>query len=180
MIAVVALAFGIYSTFIQSAGYEKTTATILSIKVDPDSTSEDDSYIVTANYTVDGKEYTNVLNTYSPSYKVGKTVEVRYDPADPNKVTSGFAIGVYAMVVGAVILVTIVYLTIREKKSVRELKENQGEIRYDPSEKGAERELYFITAFTRRMPSSTPWPAKSPTPCFSGCIQAKRTWICCL
>lgn len=63
VIAVIALAFGIYSTFIQSAGYEKTTATIISIEKDQESPSDDDSYIVTVRYAVDGKEYTNVLNS---------------------------------------------------------------------------------------------------------------------
>ena len=145
VIAVIALAFGIYSTFIQSAGYEKTTATIVSIEKDEDSAAEDDSYIVTARYTVDGKEYTNVLDSYSPSYKEGGTVEVRYDPNDPNQITSGFGIGIYAMVVGAVILLMIVSLTLKQKKSVDQLKESQGEIRYLPSEKGEERELYFVT-----------------------------------
>ena len=48
VIAVIALAFGIYSTFIQSAGYEKTTATIISIEKDPESASDHDSYIITA------------------------------------------------------------------------------------------------------------------------------------
>ena len=144
VIAVIALVFGIYSTFIQSAGYEKTTATIISIEKDLEST-DDDSYIVTARYTVDGKEYTNVLNSYSPSYKEGSTVEVRYDPANPNKITSGYGIGIYAMVVGAVILLTIVFLTVKQKKSLDQLKENYGEIHYLPSEKGEERELYFIT-----------------------------------
>lgn len=145
VIAVIALAFGIYSTFIQSAGYEKTTATILSIEKDQESASDDDSYIVTARYTVDGKEYTNVLDSYSPSYKEGGTVEVRYNPDDPNQITSGFAIGVYAMVVGAVILLMIVFLTVKQKKSVSKRLESQGEIRYLPSEKGEERELYFVT-----------------------------------
>ena len=37
IMAVIALAFGIYSTFIQSAGYEKTTATIVSVEEDPES-----------------------------------------------------------------------------------------------------------------------------------------------
>jgi hypothetical protein len=85
------------------------------------------------------------LDSYSPSYKEGGTVEVRYDPADPNKITSGYGIGVYAMAVGAVILLAIIFLTVRQKKSVSKLKESQGEIQYLPSEKGEERELYFIT-----------------------------------
>ena len=91
IIAVAALAFGVYSTFIQSAGYLKTTATIVSIEEDLES-GEEDSYIVTVRYTVGDKEYINVLDSYSPSYEAGGTVEIRYDPADPNKITSGYGI----------------------------------------------------------------------------------------
>ena len=144
IIAVIALAFGIYSTFFQSAGYLKTTATIVSIEEDQES-GEDDSYIVTAKYTVDGTEYTNVLDSYSPSYKVGGTVEVRYDPSDPNKITSGFGIGLYSMIVGGVILLITVFLSLKQKNSVSQLKEDYGEVTYLPSEKGEERELYFVT-----------------------------------
>jgi len=144
ILAVIALAFGVYSTFIQSAGYMKTTATIVSIEEDQES-GDDDSYIVTAKYTVDGTEYTNVLDSYSPTYKVGGTVEVRYDPADPNKITSGYGIGIYSMVVGAAILLITGFLTVKQKKSVSQLKEDYGEISYLPSEKGEERELYFVT-----------------------------------
>ncbi|MBP3896541.1 MAG: DUF3592 domain-containing protein [Mogibacterium sp.] len=144
IIAVIALAFGVYSTFIQSAGYMKTTATIVSIEEDQES-GEDDSYIVTARYTVDGKEYSNVLDSYSPSYEVGGTVEVRYDPADPDKITSGYGIGIYSMIVGAAILLITGFVTLKQKKSVSQLKEDYGEISYLPSEKGEERELYFVT-----------------------------------
>lgn len=45
----------------------------------------------------------------------------------------------------AVILLMIVFLTVKQKTSVNKLKERQGEIQYLPSEKGEERELYFIT-----------------------------------
>lgn len=140
IIAVIALAFGIYSTFFQSAGYEKAMATIISIE-----NNHDDSYTVIAKYTVNNKEYTNTLDSYSPSYKEGSTVEIRYNPDDPNKITSGFGIGIYAMAVGALILMMIVYLTVKQKKAVNKLRESQGAIHYLPSEKGEKRELYFIT-----------------------------------
>lgn len=144
VIAVIALAFGVYSTFIQSAGYVKTTATIVSIEEDPEDESED-AYIVTARYTVGGVEYTNVLDSYSPSYKVGGTVTVRYDPEDPNRITSGYGLGIYSMIVGGVILLIVGLLSVRQKRSVSQLKEEYGEISYLPSEKGEERELYFVT-----------------------------------
>ena len=99
IIAVIALGFGVYSTFFQSSGYETTTATIVSIKEDPDyipdpDTENDVQYIVTAKYTVDGKEYVEPINSYDPGYKVGGTVEIKYDPSDPSKITSGFGFGI--------------------------------------------------------------------------------------
>ena len=68
ILAVIALGFGIYSTFFQSLGFVDGTATIVSIEEDPDyipdpDTSNDVQYIVTAKYTVDGKEYTTKLDS---------------------------------------------------------------------------------------------------------------------
>ena len=150
IIAVAALAFGIYSTFFRSAGYVDGTATIISIEEDPDyvpdpNTVNDMQYIVTAKYTVDGKEYTRELNSYDPSYKVGGEVAIKYDPNDPSKITSGYGIGIYVMIAGAVILIVVVFLTVKKKASVKKLKEEYGETTYAPSQKGDERRLYFIT-----------------------------------
>ncbi len=150
VIAVAALVFGVYSTFFRSAGFEKTTATIVSIEKDPDyipdpDVQNDAQYIVMATYTVDGTEYTAALDSYSDSYKVGGAVEIRYDPADPTTIHSGQGIGIYLMIVGAVILILVIVLTLRSKKAVKTLKETRGETIYAPSEKGALRELYFLT-----------------------------------
>ena len=61
ILAVIALGFGIYSTFFRSAGFVDSTATIISIEGDPDYIPDPDNtgdvqYIVKAKYTVDGKE----------------------------------------------------------------------------------------------------------------------------
>lgn len=150
VIAVIALGFGVYSTFIKSTGYETTTATIVSIEEDPDyipnaDNENDVQYITTAKYTVNGKEYTAKLDTYAPDYKVGGKVEIKYDPSDPSKITSGFGIGIYAMIIGGVILLVIVILTVKKKTSVKKLKDINGELTFAPSEKGEERKLYFLT-----------------------------------
>ncbi len=107
IVGLAALVFGIYSTFFMSSGYETTTATIVSIEEDPNyvpdpNTENDKQYIATAKYTVDGKEYTRQLDSYDPGYKVGGTVEVKYDPKDPTKITSGFGFGIYLMIAGGV------------------------------------------------------------------------------
>ena len=143
VLAVIALAAGIYLTFFRSQGFVKTTGTIVALRED----SSDDStvYFPTVEYTVDGKTYTGELDTGSGSYKVGKTIPVMYDPNDPAVVHDGSGVGIYFIAVGAVILLMIVFLTVKQKTSVNKLKERQGEIQYLPSEKGEERELYFIT-----------------------------------
>ena len=143
VLAVIALAAGIYLTFFRSQGFVKTTGTIVALRED----SSDDStvYFPTVEYTVDGKTYTGELDTGSGSYKVGKTITVLYDPNDPSVVHDGSGVGIYLLVVSTVMLLIIIFLTVKQKKSVNKLKESQGDIHYLPSEKGEERELYFIT-----------------------------------
>ena len=143
VLAVIALAAGVYLTFFRSQGFVKTTGTIVSLRED----SSDDSsvYYPTVEYSVDGKTYTGELDTGSGSYKVGKTIPVLYDPNDPAVVHDGSGVGIYFIALGAVILLMIFFLTVKQKTSVNKLKERQGEIQYLPSEKGEERELYFIT-----------------------------------
>lgn len=143
VLAVIALAAGIYLTFFRSQGFVKTTGTIVSLR--EDSSDDSTAYFPTVEYTVDGKTYTGELDTGSGSYKVGKTIPVLYDPNDPAVVHDGSGVGIYFITVGAVILLMIVFLTVKQKTSVNKLKERQGEIQYLPSEKGEERELYFIT-----------------------------------
>lgn len=150
IIAVIALGAGIYFTFFQSAGFVDGTAVIVSIEEDPDyipdpNTENDVQYIVTGKYTVDGKEYTSQLNSYDPSYKVGGEVAIKYDPKDPAKLTSGFGFGIYLMIAGGVILLIIIFVTVKKKVSVKKLKETNGELTFAPSEKGEERALYFLT-----------------------------------
>ena len=150
ILAVIALGFGIYSTFFRSAGFVDSTATIISIEKEPnyipDADKPDDvQYIVKAKYTVDGKEYTTTLNSYDPAYKVGGEVAIKYDPNDPSKTTSGFGIGIAIMIIGAVLLAVVIFLTVKKKVSIKNLKETNGELTYAPSVKGEERELYFLT-----------------------------------
>ena len=136
ILAVIALAFGAYSTFFRSEGFVDGTATIISIEEDPDYIPNPDNtgdvqYIVKAKYTVDGKEYTATLNSY--------------DPNNPEKMTSGFGIGIAVMIIGAALLAVVIFLTVKKKVSVKKLKETNGELTYAPSVKGEERELYFLT-----------------------------------
>lgn len=150
ILAVIALGAGIYISFFQSAGFEKTTATIVSIEDDPDyvpdpNNANDRQRIVTIKYSVDGKEYTRKLDSDSPSYQVGGEVEVRYDPKNPGTVHSTPIFGYIFMAIGGVILLFVIVTAVKEKSSVKQLKEDRGETVYLPSEKGEQRTLYFLT-----------------------------------
>lgn len=148
VLAVIALAGGIYFTFFQSRGFVKTTATIIDIERNDGAGDASDTFTPTVEYTVNGKTYTEQLDESSASYKVGKTISVRYDPNDPSVVHGDGTIGIYFMAVGAAILVFIAVTSITEKKAqtrVREQQEAAGRTGYAPSVQGAERELYFLT-----------------------------------
>lgn len=149
VIALIAIAAGVYMTFFQSRGFEKTTATIVKIEELPrDFENEDQQYDVTVEYTVNGQKYTEKLGQYSPSYKVGDTVEVRYDPNDPSKMNGGGGFGIYVLVIGVVILAVDIFSIVRGRMSLKKIKETGSvgkDAVYPPSVLGAERELYFLT-----------------------------------
>ena len=120
VLALIAIGFGVYSTFFQSSGFVDGTATIISIEEDPDYIPDPDKvddvqYIVMAKYTVNGKEYTTQLNSYEPSYKVGGEVAIKYDPNDPSRMTSGFTLGIVFMIAGVVILLGVIFVTLKKR-----------------------------------------------------------------
>ena len=97
---------------------------------------------------MDGKTYTAELDTGSGSYKVGKSITVLYDPNDPTVAHGGKGIGIYLLIVGALILAIIAYSIARKKQGLQQVKEQQelgGHRGYAPSVQGEERELYFLT-----------------------------------
>ena len=143
---VIAIAIGIWLLFFHSSGYVKTTATITSIEENEFSTTDDKSYDVTVEYFADGTRYTELLDSYSGSYKVGKKINVRYDPQNPSKVHSaGLGVGIYLLVIGAALIGWQLVSSRREKDALAMQKESFGETVYAPSTAGPERELYFLT-----------------------------------
>lgn len=150
ILGLAALIFGIWVTFFQSAGFVKTSAKIVSIEKDPDyvpdpNSENDERLIATVKYHVDGIDYFKPLDTYSATYKVGSEVEVLYDPKNPGTIHSSSSFGIIFMVVGGVILASVIILTVRKNSAVKVLKDTRGEVNYAPSEKGEERQLYFLT-----------------------------------
>lgn len=149
ILGLIAFVVGVYLTFFQGRGFVKGEATIVSI-VDSDlSTAEDPQYDVTVRFTVDGKEYSGLLGSYSPSYKAGNTVKIKYDPENPADFHSDMpAFSIYVMAIGFVLFAGSIFLSLREKKKQKELAETRGGengVTYAPSVRGPERELYFIT-----------------------------------
>ena len=147
-LAVIALVAGVWMTFFHSAGFVKTTATIVSLEDVSTATDDGPSYRPTVEYTVDGTTYTGVLDVSSGDYKVGKTLPVLYDPNDPSVVHDGSFLGVYFLGVGAVILAVLVVTEIRKKKALKEVKavqKEKGGSDYPASVPGEERSLYFLT-----------------------------------
>ena len=148
IMAIIVIALGVYLTFFHSSGFEKTTATIVAIEETTDVATDEKRSVATVEYTVDGTVYTRELDSSSPSYKVGKTVAVLYNPNNPGVVHSGDFMGLYALGIGVLILAVIVVTEIRKRRALTEVKAAQasgGGAGYPASAPGPERALYFLT-----------------------------------
>ena len=147
IMAVIAMAVGVYLTFFHSNGFVKTQATIVAVE-DVSTGDDGPSYRPTVEYTVDGTTYTSLLDESGESCRVGKVVNVLYDPNDPAVVHGGGFMGIYLIAAGAAILAVILITEIRKRAALKSVKENQaknGGNAYPASAPGPERELYFLT-----------------------------------
>ncbi len=146
LVAAVCLAGGVYFTFFHSRGFVRNTATIVAVR--EEETEDSTVYYPTVEHTVDGVVYTGELDVGSGSYKVGKSIQILYDPNDPSVVHSSGAIGVYLMCVSAAIIAFVLFSEFKDKKGqkeLQELRESRGQTGYLPSVQGEERELYFLS-----------------------------------
>ena len=113
-IAVIAIVAGVYLTFFHSSGFEKTTATIVSVTELPkDFEDEEAKYDVVVEYTVNGQKYTEKLDYYSPSFETGKMIDVRYNPENPAEVHGGSGFGIYILIAGVVIAAIVIFSIVR-------------------------------------------------------------------
>ncbi|MGX8698578.1 MAG: DUF3592 domain-containing protein [bacterium] len=147
LILVVTLAAGVYITFFHSRGFVKSTATIIEIQQES-SADGDITYSATVEHVVDGKPYIGVLDSYSSSFRVGKAVQILYDPEDPSVIHASDGMGIYLIVMSAGILVFLAVRRVRLGRLQQEMQERQemsGRRSYAPSVEGEERELYFLT-----------------------------------
>ena len=150
LLSAILIAVGTIMTLNSNKGYEKTDATIVEINTIPGVGEEDDTYEVYVDYTVAGHNYTHVqLNTYDGSYRVGKTVQIMYDPSDPGKIVGTsplwliilcFALGAAAFVGGVAAIVNALKTAKRGKDLAKApLIVSEGR------EIGEPEKLYFIT-----------------------------------
>ena len=146
-LALIVLTISVIS-MVRTWSFVKTEGTIVSIEESESSTQEDTDYDVTVRYTAGGKEYTGLLDSYSPSYEVGKTVTVRYDPKDPTRISGSQSFFFYFIGVSLAVLVGVLISILRDRKAQKQLEASRDQtngVSYAPSAPGPERELYFLT-----------------------------------
>ena len=149
VMGVIALAVGVWLGFFRGGDYVKTTAVITEIEEERDAAGTDaDSmqYTAIVRYTVEGVEYTQPLDSWSPGYKVGKEVSVKYDPANPVKITSaspGFAIAL--IVIGILLIAFVLYGFFKNAARKKALGQKADEPLFGASSSGGEKTLYFLT-----------------------------------
>ena len=184
LLALAALAVGVYTGFFATKGFKSTTATIERIEEDETFVSADPNdkhYIAYVTYTADGTVYTEALDSYSPSYEVGKEIKVKYDPADPATVRSaslGFSL--YLILIGAALIAVSVFTMVKNGQQ-------RSEVKADKAVGGAPQPLFSTssptwarprapaiwrtpieTSSTRRCATSSPWWGTPSTPSRTG------------
>ncbi len=155
LLALVAVAVGVYTGFFAAKGFESTTAVIERIEEDETFVGEDPSdkqYIAYVTYTVSGKEYTEALDSYAPSYEVGKEIKVKYDPADPATVRdASLGFSLYLILIGAALIAVSVFTMVKNRQQRSEVKADKAvdgapQPLFRPSHTlSEEREVYFLT-----------------------------------
>ncbi len=88
--AVMCLMLGV-KTMQRHKTFPKTDAVIAEIQKEYDSARKENDYHVFVTYTVDGQEYTEELGQYVAGYKVGKELEISYNPENPADIQAGGA-----------------------------------------------------------------------------------------
>ena len=142
---------GVYFNFFQGKDYVKASAVVVSVREDHSIDAENRlqaEYWPTVRYTVDGKEYTQELDSTVSKDDVGREVKIKYDPKDPSKVLSDTpAITLYLLIVGAVVTLGAAYSLLKTHKQVKQLREEQSvRSAFGASRRGpVERRLYFVT-----------------------------------
>lgn len=114
-VGIILIVFGALMLATQPKEYAQTTGTVTSVERYEDADGSA-SYDVKFTFTVDGTEYEGVFSGEFGHLKSGDTVDVYYDPNNPENVSntdSGGIIAPILIVVGGVAIVYGVYATVK-------------------------------------------------------------------
>lgn len=144
VMGVLAIVFGVLLTSSRNGDFVETQAVITEIR----STGEDSGEVY-VSYTADGKEYNSLLDSYSTSYKVGDSLTVRYDPADPTVIqTPAGIISFILFGAGAVMLLLAVRcVLVRRREKAEDVRQEQSYERLaeeKPIELDPEQETHYF------------------------------------
>lgn len=115
-LGIFAIVFGIVSK-VQRSKYQPVEAKIVRIESEYNTTDERYDYHVFVDYAVDGQEYKNApLDFHKDGFAEGQTIEIRYNPENPQQITgtdTGFI--VYLLILGPILILVGLFLLIRGK-----------------------------------------------------------------
>lgn len=119
IISLIFAGIGAFVSFFKLDGYVKTRAVITNIEreyIDSDTTS----YTVYVDYMVDGQRYSGVSDVYESGYKVGKRIDIYYNPDDPTDIHGNSSIvGYFFLGIGGVSALFSVVMIINSIKAKR-------------------------------------------------------------
>ncbi|MBR5341748.1 MAG: hypothetical protein IK151_07470 [Erysipelotrichaceae bacterium] len=99
------LTFGVIRS-VNLITYKPTEAVVIQFVEEYDTIDDTYKQTATVEYEVDNMKYEAVLDDYTENYYVGKTVKIKYNPKDPNKIiTSSFKLPILLVAFGSVCII---------------------------------------------------------------------------
>ena len=109
------LVFGVIRS-INLITYKPTEAVVIQFSEEYDTIDDTYKQTATVEYEVDNVKYEAVLDDYTESYYVGKTVKIKYNPKYPSKIiTSNIKLPLILVAFGSVCIIGGVFGQIRRK-----------------------------------------------------------------
>ena len=133
---IIVIVFGLifFTASKQNQNYVQTESTVTKVELEQDSYTDGDgnvveaTYVITVQYTVDGKTYESELNGL-PKYKEGKTMTIYDDPEDPRNITQtkSLVIPLIIIAAGLAMLVGGILSAANAVKRYKRMKEQEEE-----------------------------------------------------
>lgn len=115
-LGIIALIFGITS-IVKHNKYVPVEATITEIQSEYDTTENQYRYRTFVRYFIDGKKYDEELGYHEDGFEEGKTIEIRYNPANPSQIIeSSMGFTIYLTVLGPILILLGVFLFLKNKR----------------------------------------------------------------